>query len=145
MNHQTRPAVNEQSFQRRRFLKWVLVRRNPPETIKHRAEKQQVARYRSEQLWDECKNCKQLSMVVSTEGKKMSLKRVFLPSFLKQEGSGCMMGWWKEIFRKSDSFDLFSPRTTSTSSKMATPDWPIPSTFWAAERRKREKRNKRIS
>lgn len=91
MNYQTRPAVNEQSFQRRRFLKWVLVRRNPPETIKHRAEKQQVARYRSEQLWDERKNCKQLSMVVSTEGKKMSLKRVFLPSFLKQEGSGCMM------------------------------------------------------
>lgn len=41
--------------------------------MKHKAEEQQVARQRNKELYDEFKNSKQFSLVVSTEGRKMRL------------------------------------------------------------------------
>lgn len=44
--------------------------------VKHKAEEQQVGRHRNRELYDEFKNSKQFSTVVSTEGRTSRLKSI---------------------------------------------------------------------
>lgn len=57
--------------------------------MKHKAEEQQVARHRSKELYDEFKNNKQFSLVVSTKGRKMRLG-------IRYRGNKEVVDWYGE-------------------------------------------------